>query len=404
MKTHTAGYNNPELLRVIKTQAFATAFANRPALGIHPPHDYAKTLTSGIMKVAPKGLDMVVTLATGAEATENAFKLAFIRYVTLTRGGISDLTDEMFHTALEHKEPGTPQLSILSFRAGFHGRTLGSLTATRSKAIHKIGFPAFPWPVASFPRLKYPLEKHVEENRREEDRCLREVSEIISTQRNISPVAGLIVEPIQSEGGDHHATPYFFINLQRICLENHVSFIIDEVQTGGGPTGTFWAHEQWNLPTPPDMVCFSKKMQAAGVYFRRELRPPQPFRIFSTWLGDPLRALQVSVFAKQVEEGKLLENVTITGRHLFDGLQALQDEFPALVSNVRGIGTFCAFDLPSPSAANEFKSKMLHAGVIIGSCGERSIRFRPMLIFTPEHSALCLETMRDVLGAMDNGN
>ena len=112
--------------------------------------------------------------------------------------------------------------------------------------------PAFDWPAAPFPKLRYPLEEHAAANRAEEDRCLARVEELVKSFR--VPVAGVVVEPIQAEGGDNTATPYFFQQLRRITKDNGVALIVDEVQTGGGPTGKFWAHEHWNLDSPPDIV------------------------------------------------------------------------------------------------------------------------------------------------------
>lgn len=107
--------------------------------------------------------------------------------------------------------PGAPQLSILSFSGAFHGRTLGALSTTHSKYIHKIDIPSFDWPIASFPIYKYPLAEHVQENKAEDARCLAEVEDLIQQyEKKNNPVAGVIVEPIQSEGGDNEASPEFF--------------------------------------------------------------------------------------------------------------------------------------------------------------------------------------------------
>lgn len=82
------------------------------------------------------------------------------------------------------------------------------------------------------------------------------------------PVAGMIIEPIQAEGGDRSATDDFYRGLRQLALEEDVYFICDEVQTGGGVSGKWWAHEHWNLETPPDIVTFAKKMNSAGFYYR----------------------------------------------------------------------------------------------------------------------------------------
>lgn len=106
---------------------------------------------------------------------------------------------------------------FLFFLGGFHGRTIGVLSTTHSKAIHKLDIPALDWPIASFPRYKYPLEEHVQENQAEDRRCLAEVEELFERYNKAGkPVAGVIVEPIQAEGGDNHGSAEFFRGLQRI--------------------------------------------------------------------------------------------------------------------------------------------------------------------------------------------
>ena len=110
-----------------------------------------------------------------------------------------------------------------------------------------------------------------------------------------APVAALIVEPVQAEGGDRHAPASFFRGLRQLCLDHGVAFIVDEVQTGTGATGTMWAHEQWELETPPDMVTFSKKSQIAGYFARPDFLPAGAYRIFNTWMGDPAKMLQLKV-------------------------------------------------------------------------------------------------------------
>jgi 4-aminobutyrate aminotransferase/(S)-3-amino-2-methylpropionate transaminase len=123
----------------------------------------------------------------------------------------SPWTDYEKETAMKNQAPGSPDLAILSFRNSFHGRSFGSLSITRSKPVHEVDIPAFKWLQATFPWLKYPLDSHVQENAEEEQRCLQEVENIMSSWH--CPVVGIIVEPIQSEGGDSHASLAFFQKL-----------------------------------------------------------------------------------------------------------------------------------------------------------------------------------------------
>ena len=231
------GYNNPCLIKAAQSPEMVRALVNRPALGNFPSTEWLPTLQDGILKAAPNGFDQVFTGMSGSDANEAAFKAACMWKAQIDRGGANvQFTDEEIRSTMINQAPGSPHYSILSFQGGFHGRLFVSLSTTRSKAIHKLDIPAFEWPCAPFPKLKYPLDTHAEENAREEARCLEAVEEIIKSFHN--PVAALIVEPIQSEGGDNHASPAFFQGLRDITTKHNVIFIVDEVQTGIGTTGS----------------------------------------------------------------------------------------------------------------------------------------------------------------------
>ncbi|WQF75926.1 Putative aminotransferase class-III, pyridoxal phosphate-dependent transferase, major [Colletotrichum destructivum] len=390
------GYNNPALAKVAQTPEMVNAIINRPALGNFPPEDWAEVLRSGILKVAPKGLDQVFTAMAGSDANETAYKAAFMWRRQQERGGYDvDFTPEETSSAMDNKSPGASDLSILSFRTGFHGRLFGSLSTTRSKPIHKLDIPAFDWPQATFPLLKYPLEEHVEENAAAEQAALNEVEHLIKTYH--VPPAAVIVEPIQSEGGDNHASPAFFRGLREVTKRHNVLLIVDEVQTGVGATGKFWAHEHWDLPTPPDMVTFSKKAQTAGYYFGNpELRPNKPYRQFNTWMGDPARAILFRAIVDEVERLGLVENTARVGDYLFAKLEGLAARYPGQFANLRGKGqgTFIAFDNPR---RDEFLKKAKGLGINIGGSGESAVRLRPMLIFQEHHADILVEALEKIV-------
>lgn len=297
--------------------------------------------------------------------------------------------------------PGAPKLSIMSFKGAFHGRTLGALSTTHSKYIHKIDVPSFDWPIASFPKYKYPLEENKRENEAEDRRCLAEVQELMQDyKRRDIPVAGVIVEPIQSEGGDNEASPEFFQELQKICRKNGAALLIDEVQTGGGSTGKIWCHEHFNLDGPPDVVTFSKKMQLGGYFHKPDFKPAQAYRVFNTWMGDPGKVLMLEEIIKVIKEDELLKTVDAAGKVLKNGLLQLEKEYSHILNSTRGRGTFLAINCSTSAMRDDMINKLRMQGLQMGGCGETAIRFRPALIFQETHANIVLDRFRKVLKEM----
>lgn len=401
----SVGYNNPNVLEGLKKnqELLLGSLVNRTCLGLLPPSYWPELLENSLIKVAPKGLNQVFTTHCGNCANESALKSAFIWTMNKKREGKPPTTEEM-ESCVCNMAPGTPNLSVLSFKGGFHGRLLGALTLSHSKPIHKLDFPSFDWPIAPFPHLKYPLDVNDKYNRNEEDKCLQITRDTIkswNTTPGKGPVAAMIVEPIQSEGGDHHASPYFFNELRNLAKENGVAFIVDEVQTGVGATGKFWAHEHWNLQSPPDLVTFSKKMQTAGFYHNdTDFLPTQGYRNFNTWMGDPVRVMLCKEIIDEIERNHLLENTRITGKYLMAGLGSLLEKHGNKASNLRGEGTFIAFDCNSPADQTKLITEMKKRGVEIIGCGEQTIRLRPMLTFEPKHALIFLDALNDVLAIL----
>ncbi|KAI0461010.1 hypothetical protein LJB42_001340 [Komagataella kurtzmanii] len=390
------GYNHPELIKVAKSDEMAVALVNRPALGCFPSSDYRTILEEGILAAAPPGLDKVWTSLSGSDANETAFKAAFMYHALQKRGKGTPFTEEEMTSCMENLPPGCPDNVILSFEHGFHGRLFGSLSTTRSKAIHKLDIPAFQWPKTPFPRLKYPLEEFEKENSQEEERCLELFISVIDQWKG--KIVAFIVEPIQSEGGDNHASPYFFQRLRDISLEKNVLMIVDEVQTGVASTGKFWAHEHWNLTTPPDFVTFSKKFQAAGFYFQNpEFVPNQPFRQFNTWCGDPSKAIIARAIFKQIQKDDLVSKIKEVGDYLYEKLETVFKNTPVTNLRGKGKGTFIAWNFDSAQKRNEFLLKMKQHGVNIGGCGDSSVRLRTTLIFEKKHADILCDAILKVL-------
>lgn len=276
--------------------------------------------------------------------------------------------------------------------------------------------------MAPFPKLRYPLETHAAENEAEEARCLAEVDSILGQWKEKSPVAAVIVEPILAEGGDRHASPSFFRKLIALSHQHGALFICDEVQTGFGGTGKFWAHEHWDLKEGqdafPDFVTFSKKAQAAGFFHKKETRPSQPYRNYNTsvplpsptentqltppfsWMGAPScvpclvfrqaqvanvphpsysTLLQCREIINIVRDNKLVEHTAAIGVKLQDALATLFKQAPQhQISNLRGVGTFIAWDFSTPGSRDKFLALMKANGVIMGGCGDQTVSRFPV--------------------------
>ena len=363
-RLHELNLNSPDIKKLL---------LHRPALGVNPPIEWKEQVELLYKNYCPDGLDfMYVACGCGSGANENAFKAAFIKFA---RNNYSDHTMETrLRTSLDNNEPGSPDLSILSFQKGFHGRTLGCLSTTRSNAWHKINIPAFKWPVAPFPQLKYPLEDNKLYNFSEEEKCLEQTEKIL---KNSKTIAGMIIEPIQAEGGDRHASNDYFIKLRQLALDRDVTFIVDEVQTGVGSTGKMWGHQYWSDDKKylPDIITFSKKMQMSGYFCKSEYKTDSPFQTFNTWMGDPFKIILSNQIYNIIVEENLLENSINIGEYLMDELFKVENK-TGRIRNIRGKGLFIAFDCD-----NNFllKDRLIENNINIGTCGNQSIRLRPSL-------------------------
>jgi len=332
---------------------------------------------------------------------ENAIKAALITYQYRSRNG-SEPSSESITSCMENQAPGSPNLSVISFYGGFHGRTLGSLSCTRTKSIHKIDIPAFDFPATPFPKLKYPLAGNEKENRQEEDRCLTALEATIETWKTKSPVAALLVEPIQGEGGDNHASAYFFQQVREISEKHGILMIVDEVQTGGGNCGRYWEHESWNLKSPPDFVTFSKKMLTGGYFSAPGHGPKKGYQIFNTWMGDPHKLVQLEAVHEVIRKENLLERVAETGDYIHQGLLGLEQKFPKMMRNSRGKGTFRAFDTSDPRHQVILIEKLRSKGILIAGSGTLTIRIRPTLTLTTQHAKIFLDALEICLFEMSS--
>ena len=137
-----------------------------------------------------------------------------------------------------------------------------------------------------------------------------------------------------------------------------VFMIIDEVHTGIACSGRFWAHEYWDLYTPPDFVSFSKKAQASGFYYPSEFRAQFAYRHFNTWMGDPVRAALMAKQNEIIRDQNLMQNAVETGAYFTEQLTEVGEESPEWVANVRGRGLCLAFDVDEGSGTDVNRGRL----------------------------------------------
>jgi 4-aminobutyrate aminotransferase/(S)-3-amino-2-methylpropionate transaminase len=169
--------------------------------------------------------------------------------------------------------------------------------------------------------------------------------------------------------------------------------IVDEVQTGVCLTGTYWAHEQWNLESPPDFVTFAKKMYSCGFYHTAETKMATPMRHHNTYFGDPVRIHLTVAQNELIKEDKLAENATTTGAYLLDGIKDLSKKFPKMMQDPRGAGLMQAFTCESMAQRNALIKAMKTTGIHAGPLSTHVLRVRPTLYFEKKHADLYLDRL-----------
>ncbi|CCE65269.1 hypothetical protein TPHA_0K01360 [Tetrapisispora phaffii CBS 4417] len=391
------GYNNPLLIEAAKSQEMIESLVERPAMGNFPSKRLPKQLQN-LLRFAPNGQNKIWSGLSGSDANELAFKAAFMYYCGKKRGFKTKYTEDENASVMDNQAPGSPDLAVLSFKNAFHGRLFATASVTCSKPIHKLDLPAFNWPHAPYPVYKYPLEDNQEFNKKVDDECVLNVEEIIKTW--YCPVAALIIEPIQSEGGDNHASALFFAVFERITLKYGIVYIIDEVQTGVGATGKMWCHEHAAIEPPPDLVTFSKKFQSAGYFFHDpDFIPNMKYRQFNTWCGDPARFLIANVICEEIVKKDLITHVNEVGDYLMSKLTKLAVVYPNYLQRLRGANraTFIAWDVENNEQRDELLALLKSNGCNVGGCSTKSIRLRPSLTFDIKHADIFIEALEKSL-------
>nr|CAH7737122.1 unnamed protein product [Callosobruchus chinensis] len=311
--------------------------------------------------------------------------------------GQSTITEEDLKSALINKPPGTPELTIMSFKNAEHGTTLGAMSASHSNAMSKVDIPAFDWPMADFPKYKYPLDHFESLNKGQDEKCLAQIEDLLDKyeKRNM-PVAGIAVEPIQSDCTTE-ASSDFFQGLQGITNRRGIYLMFDESRTGCGATGKFWCHEHFCLPCQVDAVVFGGKCQLAGFFHSSDLSPKERERLYEPWMGDPVKLYIFEAIICLIEQLNLMKQVQETGEYMKAGLMDMEIQHYDLIHSTRGLGTILAFDAQCPALRDNIISRLRKKGVIVGQCGSQGISLRPSLTFTKRHVDIFLQKLEEVI-------
>jgi L-lysine 6-transaminase len=287
--------------------------------------------------------------------------------------------------------------AILHFRHAFHGRSGYTMSLTNTDPRKTDLFAKFDWPRVSCPHIDFSLP----ESEREADvigrekKAEQEIRDYIH-DRNID-ICAIIIEPIQGEGGDNHFRGEWLQTLRKICDENELLLIFDEVQCGMGATGRNWCCEHFGVV--PDLLAFGKKAQVCGVMAGPRLDEVKDnafrlsSRLNSTWGGNFTDMVRSTHYLRIIEEEHLVENAGKVGAYFLDQLRDLQREEP-MISAARGRGLFLAFDLPDAKTREEFWKGFFDLGVLTLRSGENSIRFRPTLDLTAGVVDEAMDVMR----------
>jgi 4-aminobutyrate aminotransferase len=345
----STGHAHPEVVAAIKQQA--DRLIHIAATDFYEPR-YLE-LTEHLARIAPFSEPARVFLAnSGTEAVEGAIKLA------------------RYHT---HR-PG-----LIAFEGAFHGRTMGALSLTNSKIKQRAGFgPLLPMVHHTpFPRIRAWREMSGGDGSAELDVLRTSILGRLIAPRD---VAAIVIEPIQGEGGYFPAPAGFLRALREICDEHGILLIADEIQSGMGRTGRWWAIEHAGVE--PDIVTTAKGIASGmplGAFIARSSLMTWPAGAHgSTFAGNPVCAA-AGVATLRLIEGGLMENASAMGARLRAGIETAAAAFPA-VRDVRGAGLMLAVEFGDHEQSNAVEMACFERGLLVLECGEASIRFCPPLI------------------------
>lgn len=377
------GMNHPKLLSPEVKNELTLAAINKPSNSDIYTTLLAEFVDTFSRLAKPDFMKYLFFISGGALAVENALKVAF------------DWKVQKNFLKGYKEEKGS---QVIHFRQAFHGRSGYTLSLTNTEPNKVKYFPKFNWPRISNPKIVFPIEENLEKIISSEKQAIDEIYSAI--KNNKDDIAAIIIEPVQGEGGDNFFRKEFFEALRNIADENEIILIFDEVQSGFGLTGKFWAYEHY---VKPDIIAFGKKAQVCGIMSSDRIDdvPENCFhkssRINSTWGANLTDMVRSKHILEIIAEENLVENSRIMGNYLLENLIEIQKEFPSLLSSARGKGLMCSFDLVSREVRDQFLKKCFKEKLIILGCGEKSIRFRPRLNITKNDLDEGLHIIKKVL-------
>ncbi len=382
------GMNHPGLMEKEFLKKLQRAAINKVTNSDIYTVEYAEFVDTLSKIATPPYFRYFFFISGGALAVENALKTAFDWKVrkNLAAG------------------KGEKGYKVIHLKQAFHGRTGYTLSLTNTFDPNKTKyFPKFDWPRVTNPKITFPLQgENLERVKELERKSIEEIKKAI--EENPDDIAAFIMEPIQGEGGDNHFRKEYIQEVQRICRENDIMFIMDEVQSGVGITGKWWAHEHFDVQ--PDIMSFGKKMQVCGIMVGEKVDEVEdnvfhvPSRINSTWGGNIVDMVRATRILEIIKEDKLVENAANIGAVLIKTLHELEEKYPEKVNNVRGLGLMDAFDLATTEMRDKFYNEAYKNGLLVLKCGEKGIRFRPPLIVEEEHINIAAEIMDKILATL----
>jgi 4-aminobutyrate aminotransferase/(S)-3-amino-2-methylpropionate transaminase len=336
------GHCHPQVIAAVKEQLDRYTHTCFQVLAYEPYVELAERLNA----LAPGNFaKKSLFLSTGAEAIENAVKIA---------------------------RAFTGRSGIVAFTGGYHGRTMMTLGLTGKVAPYKTGFGPFPGEI--FHAL-FPNELHgvsVAD-------ALQSVEMVLKNDIEASRVAAFILEPVQGEGGFYVAPPAFVEGLKAIADKHGILLIADEVQTGAGRCGTWFASEQW--PVAPDLIATAKSMAGgfpiSGVVGRADVMDaPGPGGLGGTYAGSPIGCAAALAVIQAFEDEQLLARSQALGERLIAGLRRIAQSEPS-IGDVRGLGAMVAIELfeggnlarPDAELTRRVVAEAARRGLILLSCG-----------------------------------